>query len=194
VSVVRFQVEYRRFLPGCAAGLAEKTALVELSVQGDLTGALSAEQRIRAAAPTLCPGEPLYGVAETDWPDAFLLSGPADVDDAALGGLGTWVVALTVAIQRWGRDPVLRGRLLAAGQGRLRLAVPWHRTDFFDHALAAATQLIPEWLPACPGTQRPTGRPLRRSLAAHPSRRPQAEYVALHRGRLTSGNSLRNPA
>ncbi len=153
MSVVRFQVEYRRFLPGCAAGLAEKTALVELSVQGDLTGALSAEQRIRAAAPTLCPGEPLYGVAETDWPDAFLLSGPADVDDAALGWLGTWVVALTVAIQRWGRDPVLRGRLLAAGQGRLRLAVPWHRTDFFDHALAAATQLITEWLPACPDTQ-----------------------------------------
>ena len=146
---VGLRVEYRRFLRGCSAGLAEKTALVELSVRGQLTGA-AADGRMRRAATTLCPGEPLYGVAETDWPGAFLVSGPADIADDALGWLGTWVVALTVAIQRWGRDPVWRGRLLAARQGRLRLAIPWHRPDFFDEALAAATQLIPDWLAPAP--------------------------------------------
>ena len=139
VTDVRLRVEYRRFLSGCTAGLAEKTALVELSVQGEFAGVPAADQRIRRVAPTLCPGEPFYGVAEADWPDAFLVSGPADVDEEALRWLGNWVVALTVAIQRWGREPVWRGRLLAAGQGRLRLALPWHRPEIFDEALTAAT-------------------------------------------------------
>lgn len=143
---VQLRVEYRRFLRACAAGLAEKTALVELSVQG---GAAGADDRIRTAASSLCPGEPLFGIAEADWPDAFLVPGPADIDDEALGRLGNWVVAVTVAIQRWGRDPVWRGRLLTAGHGRLRLAIPWHRPDFFDESLTAAIQLIPGWL--CPG-------------------------------------------
>lgn len=149
---VRLRVEYRRFLPGCTAGLMEKTALVELSVQGDVTDTSAADHRIRRAAATLYPAEPLHGVAESGWPDAFLGYGPADIDDEALGWLGNWVVALTVAIQRWGRDPVGRGRLLAVGQGRLRLAMPWHRPDLFDDALAAATDLIPGWLRATPET------------------------------------------
>ena len=152
---VRLRVEYRRFLSGCTAGLAEKTVLVELSVQGEFAGVSAADHRIRRVAPTLCPGEPFYGVAEADWPDAFLVSGPADVDDETLRWLGNWVVALTVAIQRWGREPVWRGRLLAAGQGRLRLALPWHRPEIFDEALTAATQLIPGWLQAASATEPP---------------------------------------
>ena len=82
-----------------------------------------------------------------DWPSAFLVpdSGPGDVADEALLWLGRWVVALTVAIQRWGRDPVRRGRVLSAGRGRVRLAIPWYRPSLFDEALALALQLIPKW-------------------------------------------------
>lgn len=143
---ISLHVEYRRFLQGCAAGLAEKTALVEVSVTGGLDAV--AEDRIRTAATTLCPGEPLYGVADTDWPDAFLVSGSPGNAEEPLSRLGDWIVALTVAIQRWGRDPVWRGRLLTAEQGRLRLAIPWHRPDFFDEALAVATRLVSGYAPA----------------------------------------------
>ncbi len=146
MSEVGLHLEYRRFLRGCSAGLAEKTALVQVSVRGDAAGAAAADGRIRTAAASLCPGEPLFGVGEADWPGAFLLPGPTEIDDAALGRLGGWVVAVTVAVQRWGRDPVWRGRLLSAGQGRLRLAIPWHRPDLFDDALGAALRLIPGWL------------------------------------------------
>ncbi|MBU3751458.1 MAG: hypothetical protein FGM52_13625, partial [Mycobacterium sp.] len=153
--MTRLQVEQRRFVRACTAGLSEKTALVALSVQGDVSPA--ADRRIRAAAPGLYPAEPLYGITETDWPGAFLVhqpaGPPADVDDGYLGRLGEWVVALTVAIQRWGRDPVWRGRVLAAGQGRLRLAIPWHRPDFFDAALSVALELVSDWCGPVEGSQ-----------------------------------------
>ena len=146
------RVEHRRFLPGCAGGLAEKTALVEVSVLGRVNSDRAAEDRVRASASALCPGHPLFGIAESDWPTAFLVPGQGDgAEPAALRWLGSWVVALTVAIQRWGRDPVWRGRVLAVEPGRLHLAIPWYRRFFFDEALALALHVIPGWMqPATP--------------------------------------------
>jgi len=146
VTDVQLRVEYRRFLNACSAGLTEKTALVEVSVQGGPTGDPAVAERIRRSAAALCPAEPLYGVEVADWPDAFCLPGPDGVADETLGNLGIWVVAVTVGIQRWGRDPVWQGRLLAAEPDRVRLAIPWHRPAFFDGALAAALHLIPAWM------------------------------------------------
>nr|MCW1960410.1 Mur ligase family protein [Mycobacterium sp.] len=133
-------VEYRRFLRACAGGLSEPTALVELSVRDDLVWDAAAESRIRNRAASLCPGEIFYGVAESDWPTAFLV-GTEDCGDG-LRRLGSWVVALTVAIQRWGRDPVWRGQVLDVGDGRLELAIPWYREDHFDRALQLALQVV----------------------------------------------------
>ena len=147
---VELRVEQRRFLRACTAGLSEKTALVELSVHGDVIRNPLAESRIRAGASALCPGEPLYGLTDKDWPTAFLVTDHAAARDGdeSLRWLGGWVVALTVAIQRWGRDPVWRGRVSRAEPGRLILAVPWYRSPLFDAALSLALTLIADWLRA----------------------------------------------
>ena len=147
---VELKVENRRFLRACSAGLSEKTAIVELSVNGRFTPNALLEKRTRTRASALCPDEPLFGITERDWPSAFLVAGDdphaPGADAEALLWLGNWVVALTVAIQRWGRDPVWRGRVCRVDQGRVRLAIPWFRPSFFDEALSAALQLIPDWL------------------------------------------------
>lgn len=136
-------VEARRFLRACSGGLAEKTALVDIAVQGVLVRDADADRRIRSGATALRPGEPFYGIGDHDWPTAFLV--PDDVrstiDDDLACWLGDWVVALTVAILRWGRDPVLRGRVLDATPGRLRLAIPWYRVVDYD----TASPVIDRW-------------------------------------------------
>lgn len=140
-------VEHRRFLRACAGGLSEKTAFVHLRMPTLIVRDSIADNRIRSGATALNRSEPLYGITDRDWPGAFLVPGsePADGSDAALLWLGQWVVALTVAIQRWGRDPVWRGRVVSAGNGRIRLAIPWYRQDFFDDAVALAVQVIRRW-------------------------------------------------
>ena len=156
---VKLSIEDRRFLPGCSAGLAEKTAIVELSVKGRVTPNLLVEKRIRARAAALSPGDPFYRVTDRDWPTAFLVPGsePRAPGREGLRWLGDWVAALTVAIQRWGRDPVWRGRVCSVERGRLRLAIPWFRQSFFDESLSAALQMIPEWLQ--PEQAAPEGNP-----------------------------------
>lgn len=112
-------VETKRLLPGCSAGLDERTAIVEIRYTGDLDS--PAEERIRAGVHTLCPGDLFYGVSESDWPAAFL------VDSQRGHTLGDWTVALTVALQRWARDPVWRGRVHSFGPDQATLAIPWRR-------------------------------------------------------------------
>lgn len=138
-------VGHRQFLLACSAGLSEKTALVEVSVRGVVSRDSSSDSRFRTAASGLYRAEPLFGVAEGDWPGAFVVGGESSgADDVRW--LGEWIVAVTVAIQRWGRDPVFRGRVCGVEDGRLRLAIPWCREGFFDQALSAALRLVAGWL------------------------------------------------
>ena len=138
MSLLGMRVEHRLMLEGCSAGLAEPTAIVDIAVDG-VVGE-GAFDRIRAGAAELYPHQPLYGVGESDWPAAFLV-GNVGADDAA-ERLGSWVVALTIALQRWSRDPVWRGRVVTAGPNRMRLAIPWGRADIFGNALDLALRLI----------------------------------------------------
>lgn len=141
---LELRLENRRFFRGCTAGLAEPTAIVDLAVRGADCVNETAE-RVRAGLSALYPAEPLFGISAAGWPSAFLR---ADVPahDEHTHRLGGWVVASTVAIQRWCRDPVWQGRVLDAESDRLRLAIPWYRYDVFDSALTLATQLISCWL------------------------------------------------
>lgn len=156
VTGLELHVEDRRFLRACGAGLSESTALVEVSVRGELTRDSSVDGRFRSAASALYRADPMLCVDVADWPGVFLVPGDApdghDVDD--LRWLGQWIVALTVAMQRWGRDPVFRGRVCGAEQGRLRLAIPWCRDGFFDLALSAALRLIARWSGSGQGAER----------------------------------------
>lgn len=141
----RLQVLTRRLLAGRAAGLAEPTALVEIGVTA--TDLDVDDDRMRAGAAVLYPEEPLLRVSSGDWPAAFLVArsggdGPADPVTA---WLGRWVVAVTVAIQRWARDPVYFGRVVSAGPGRVTVAIPWFREAVFTESLELALKLVGEW-------------------------------------------------
>ncbi len=149
---LEIRIESRTFFRACVAGLSEATAVVELSVRGEIPTDSAAEDRIRARALSLWPGEALYGVAESDWPAAFLGGGGEAAADEQLQWLAGWTVAMTVAIQRWGRDPVRWGRVLDVRQGRLRVAIPWYRQWFFDRALKVTLQLITDSLRSDPAT------------------------------------------
>lgn len=144
-TALRLEVSHQRLLPGFSAGLAERTALVEISVQGGTDH--SGYHRIRAGASTLSPEQPLYGVSGSDWPQAFLIKNSSEESDSQLG---EWVVALTIAMQRWARDPVWRGRVVRSAPDRLWLAIPWRRQALFTDALAMALRLIEQWARPAP--------------------------------------------
>lgn len=147
------RIENQRHLPGCSAGLAERTALVEIAHDGiDATLDPQAQARIRAGIATLYPEDPLFGVAEDDWPAAFLVTADLRRDGGPDPGEapGHWVVALTVAVQRWARDPVWHGRLVHSGDRRMLLAIPWRREQLFRDALDLAVRLVTEWASPVP--------------------------------------------
>ena len=153
MPALALRVEGQRLLAGFAAGLAERTAVVDIAVEGTLED--GAYERIRAGVCGLYPEQPLFGVRPSDWPEAFLTDvNGGDHDTYAAhreGGadpvqqLGNWVVAVTIGVQRWAREPVWKGRVLASGRHRLRLAIPWFREDVFPEALRLAVRLIELW-------------------------------------------------
>lgn len=157
------RVTDQRLLRGCSAGLAEPTALVSVAVDGGLDRAALA--RVRAGVDLLCPDQPLFGIGESDWPTAFLAD-PDAADSQEKGPLGQWVVALTVALQRWARDPVWRGRVLDAEPDRLRLAIPWRRAGLFTDTLGLALRLLELWAQPPNDEQRGAGAAIQAGMQA----------------------------
>ena len=139
-SDFQLKLESKRLLAGFSGGLREQTALIELAVSGVPGHGPAAEQRLRRCAVALCPDQSVFGPAESDWPATFLE--PSDPGDPDVGRLGAWVVAFTVAIQRFGRDPLRRGRVVQARPDRISLAIPWRRDAFFGEALDFAIELV----------------------------------------------------
>lgn len=117
-----------RTLPGCAADLAEPTALVDI----DCGTALSEDfgDRLRTVA------EPLFAEHALPFVEPRTVSGSAE------SLLGEWIVALVIGLQQSAGDPVWRGTVLAAGPGRLRLAIPWRRQPVLAAALDVAVRLV----------------------------------------------------
>lgn len=143
---IELTLQSSRLLPGCAFGLAEPTALVEVTCRGVDAFDAEAEARVRDRAAAFYPDENYYlffGVSEQDWPGAFLLPGGADPDGAHR--LGRWVVALTIILQRWAYDLGFRGSVVHADAERLLLAVPWRREELFSGALELAIRLLGLW-------------------------------------------------
>lgn len=163
-------VRDQRLLNGCSGGIDQPTALVDISVAGAAAFAAVTDDQLRTTAQALCPEQPLFQVAESDWPTAFLVQadGPVDTPEQRLA---QWVVALTVAIQRWGRDPVWRGRVIQAEPHGIRLAVPWHREQFFGEALNLSLELLRRSVdPASGGVAGALGQWLATNSAPEPVR------------------------
>lgn len=138
----RTQVVATRLLKGCAGRVGGPTALVEISVDGDLP-AVAPSHALLTIVRALHAKQPLYRVADRDWPDGFLVAAPADGEDNdGPVWLGRWAVALTVAIQRWGFDPVAGGEVISASPDRVVMAMGWRRQRFFAASLELALRLI----------------------------------------------------
>ena len=160
---MRLRVEEQRLLPGCSAGLGQATAVVTVDLEGGLdTGAFA---RVHAGAAGLIPEQPLFGVTESDWPAVFLLD-PADGGASPESRLGQWIVALTVALQRWARDAVWRGRVLGVAGGRLMLAIPWQREGVLSDTLRLALRLIELWAAPPAGRLTDVNAAIRQGMAA----------------------------
>lgn len=136
-----------RMLPGCAADLAEPTAVVDIDWQGD--GAGDVVPGIRHGLSELFVGQPFFGIGESDWPEAFLVDA-ANRRPGQPGALAEWLVAVTVALQRLAHDPVWAGRVLTADHRRLRLAMPWQRASVLRWALDFAMRLLGAWTEPMP--------------------------------------------
>ena len=166
MPVSGMRVESTRLLTGCSAGLAERTAIIEIGYSGTLDP--TSESRLRTGAAALCPEEKLFGITESDWPAAFL------VDGEQSDSVGDWVVALTVAVQRWAHDPVWHGRVVSAGPDRVTLAIPWHREPLFRDAVYLALRLVEIW-----SQPTPNGDELETLIGYFRKGLPSAQYDGL---------------
>lgn len=157
------QVEELRLLNGCSAGLAEPTAVVRIAVEGEVGD--GAFDRMREGVGLICPEELLFGVSESDWPTGFLVE-----PSGGWGGdgqlLAQWVVALTVALQRWARDPVWFGRVIGVEPKRLRVAIPWRRPGVLNDTLRLALRLLELWSQPPNAEQRTVGRAIGPGMTA----------------------------
>lgn len=142
---MKFEIRSVRFFPGCQAGLDERTALVQIAVSGIPEDWRALEARFRAEADSLRPSEPLWGVGDAGWPGAFLMRRRGAGDPAE------WVVALTIAFQRWARRAVWQGRVLDNRDGLMRLAMPHAGEALFRDALDLALRHLAAWSDAEPG-------------------------------------------
>lgn len=138
------RVDGLRLFRGARAGLGERTAIVTLALEREITDWPAREAHLRAAAVRLCPTDPLWGVTPADWPGGFQ-SSPVRTTNP-----GHWLVALSVAFQRWARDPVRSGRVLSCSRDRLSVVLPWVREPVLRGAVDFALRHLLLWLHAGP--------------------------------------------
>lgn len=152
---LRLRIEDERLFRGCTAGLHQRTAVVTVCIEG-LDGVASADglfPGLRAGLVALFPEDPLFGISPADWPSVVLM-GPTQGELSVPGRVGEWIVAVTVALQRWARDPAHRGRVLGSESGRVRLALPWQRQGVLTDCLRLALRLIELWSDPSPAPAR----------------------------------------
>jgi cyanophycin synthetase len=132
------------FFKGSKYLLTQKTAVVLILFEGDASAWQQlASDTLRQKAHSLRPGDPLYGVRSGDWPQAFMVQAGTNP------GLAEWILALTVAMQRWARDPVRQGQVLesvADANGlSVRLALPYQRQAVLVEAVRQAVHQCLLW-------------------------------------------------
>ncbi|RFA28554.1 hypothetical protein CAI21_11850 [Alkalilimnicola ehrlichii] len=132
---------------GCRLGLAEPTFTVDIYLRKAPEDVAAFNRRMRAKADNFFPEGPLAGLHEGAWPSAYLIQEEEEIsfDGKPLAEVGAWVVALSIAAQRLIGDAVWKGRVLAADDERVTIAIPWQRRKAASEALQHAVQCIQEW-------------------------------------------------
>ena len=139
MALSKIDINHVSLFPAARMGLNEKTATLTLEFDDNHTNWSSMNARLRDKVLQLCSAEPLWGIKENDWPKAFLIL----PDETAT--FANWVVALTIAFQRWARDPVWQGRVLKASKRSITLALPWQRDSVLKNALMFALRYLSFW-------------------------------------------------
>ncbi len=126
------------YKPGCTAGLDQAgmcTVTVGLEDAGQSWPGV--EAALRQGVAHLRPGDPLWGVADADWPGA-MLAGP----QTAPTTFAHWVAALCIAFQRWAHEPAWQARVLRVEGDSATLALPCFRWPVLDAALQLALRHV----------------------------------------------------
>ena len=132
-----------KFFAGCHAALAEKTVRVDARWTGSLSPLADRERERRWTdrLAALCPNDPLWGISAQGFPADCL----APASAPAVGLFPTWLLALTVALQRWARQPVWQGAVLEAQANGCQLALPYAHQQVCTQALQHAARLLMAW-------------------------------------------------
>ena len=128
-----------RVLPGCASGLDEKTAVVELFWPQALENDRPAARGLAERTLRLLPEEVYWGEPVSVGLGAFLAVTASPDEPAACA------VALVVGLQRWARDAVWRGKVLSTSGGVLRLALPYQRRPVLEDSLRLTLAHLAQW-------------------------------------------------
>jgi len=138
---VDFNIQQTRFYTGALAGLPTKTAIVKLDFKVAVSEWSQLSEYFDRAVKALASVD-LAGVTQKltgTWINNYLVAPVNEVQ------LGDWVVGLTVAMQRCAGDPVWKGRVIKAENGKMLLAIPWERKATFKLALIYTLKYLMHW-------------------------------------------------
>ena len=127
------------FFQGACEKLSYQTAILTLTVDLPVPNFHLQKERIRSFVQKLRAVDALTNTPAEYWPEAFLLGEDGNA------GFGEWMVALSIAIQRWARDPVPEGRVVAQTDLSYKLALPWQRREICEAALQWAAGYLLIW-------------------------------------------------
>ena len=130
-----------RFLPGCGELLSEKTVLVRLEWSGQLNAQIDWGKRWGENFANLRPRASLWGLKKQGFPADLLVPGSTQ----EVGHFAYWAAALTVALQRWARQPVWQGAVVSSSDRSATFALPYHAEEVFKPALERAVRLLLQW-------------------------------------------------
>lgn len=116
------QIKELQLYRGAKFNVADKCAKLVLLLNADLGGVQTNElQRWTKTVRDLLPSETQLDHLTTCWPDDFVID--ANKGDSA-SHFAAWIVALAIAFQRWARDPVSRGQVVATDGQNITVALP----------------------------------------------------------------------
>jgi len=137
-------IENLKFYQGAYAGLSGKTVVLLLRFDDEIKEWSLTAAAVRHQVMSLWPQHSLFDIKTEDWPHAFL------VEPATEFSFPHWVVALTIAFQRWAGDPAGDGRVLRVSGSSMVLAMAWERQPVFNTALHFALRHLLLWSASAP--------------------------------------------
>ena len=124
------------FFQGSVHGIIGATALISLKMEGQLNKNALSRLSSYSALTALNAADPHYGIDPENWVSSFVQRAPKKPEFAHI------IAALTVAFQRWARDPVSKAVVISGTEEKVQMAVPWHRPQICKSSLILALEYV----------------------------------------------------